>query len=108
MLNQILLGGNVKVGLDLSNYATKSNLKKASCVHTSDFVKKVYLASLKSDVDELYICKLKNVPTTLNSLNSLKCKVDNLDVDKLVSVPTDLSKLSDVVINEVVKKNVYD
>ena len=95
----------MKVGLDLSNYATKSNLKKASSVHTSDFVKKVYLVSLKLDVDELYICKLKNVPT---SLNSLKCKVVNLDVDKLVSVPTDLSKLSDVVINEVVKKNVYD
>ena len=71
----------MKVGLDLSNYATKS------------------------DADELYIDKLKNIPT---SLYSLKSKVDNLDVDKLVTVPTDLSKISDVVISEVVKKNVYD
>ena len=40
-------------------------------------------------------------------LNSLKSKVDKLDLDKLVPAPFDLSKLSDVVKNDVVKKNVY-
>ena len=48
---------------------------------------------------------MKNVPT---NLNNLKSKVDKLDVDKLVPVPVDLSKLSDVVKNDVVKKDVYN
>ena len=43
-----------------------------------------------------------------SNLASLKTEVDKLDIDKLVPVPLDLSKLSDVVKNDVVKKNVYD
>ena len=39
----------------------KSHLKKATGVGTSDFAKNEDLASLKSDVDKLYIDKLKNV-----------------------------------------------
>ena len=38
----------------------------------------------------------------------LKTEVDKLDIDKLAPVPTDLSKLSNVVKNDVVKKDVYD
>ena len=38
----------------------------------------------------------------------MKSKVDKLDVDKLAPVPVDLSKLSDVVENDVVKKDVYN
>ena len=38
----------------------------------------------------------------------MKSKVDKLDVDKLIPVPVDLSKLSDVVKNDVVKKDVYN
>ena len=37
----------------------------------------------------------------------MKRKVDKLDADKLVLVPVDISKLSDVVKNNVVKKDVY-
>ena len=33
------LGGNVKVQLDLSNYATKADLKKAAGVDTLKFAK---------------------------------------------------------------------
>ena len=36
----------------------------------------------------------------------MKSKVDKLDVDKLVPVSVDLSKLSDVVKNDVIKKDV--
>ena len=36
----------------------------------------------------------------------MKSKVDNLDVDKLVPIPVDLSKQSNVVKNDVVKKDV--
>ena len=38
----------------------------------------------------------------------MKRKVDKLDVDKLLPVSVDLSKLSDVVKNDVVKKDVYN
>ena len=48
---------------------------------------------------------MKNVPT---GLNSLKSKVDKSDVDILVLLPVDFSKLSDVVRNDVVKKDVYN
>ena len=78
-----LFGGYINVRVDLSNYATKSDIKNISDIDTSRF-------SLKSD------------------LASLKTEVDKLDIDKLVPVPVDLSKLSDVVKNDVVKKAVYD
>ena len=94
------LEGRVKVELDLSNYATKADLKNATAVYTSKFSKKIDWASLKSNVDKLDIDKLKNVST---NLSDLEIKLDKLDVDKLVPVPVDLSKLSDVV-----KKDVYN
>ena len=39
------------------------------------------------------------------NLASLKTEADKLDIDKLIPVFVDLSKLSDVVKNDVVKKN---
>ena len=53
--------------VDLSNYATKADLKNATGVDTCDFAKKADLANLKSDVDKLDIDKLKNVPSKLKS-----------------------------------------
>ena len=76
-------GGDINVKVDLSNYATKIDLKNISHVDTSSFALKTNLASLKTEVDKL-------------------------DTDKLVPVPVDLSKLNDVVKNDVVKRNVYD
>ena len=76
-------GGNINVKVDLSNYATKTDLKNVTDVDTSSFVLKKNLANLKAEVDKL-------------------------DIDNLAPVPIDLSKLSDVVINDVVKKSVYD
>ena len=70
-------GGDIKVELDLSNYATKTDLKN---VDVSSFASKRNLANLKTEVDEI-------------------------DVDKLKTVPVDLAKLSNVVKNDVVKKN---
>ena len=94
----------VKVELDLSNYATKVDLKNATGVDISKFAKKVDLANLKFNVDKLDIDKLKNVPT---NLSNSKSKVDKLDVDKLIPVPVDLSKLNNVVKHDVVKIGVY-
>ena len=59
---------NVKVEMDLSNYATKTDIKNSIRIDTSSFAKKVHLTSLKTDVDKLDINKLKNVPTNLKSL----------------------------------------
>ena len=60
------LGGRVKFELDLSNYATKSDLKNATGVDELDFAKKDCLANLKPDVDKLNIDKLKNVANNLS------------------------------------------
>ena len=58
-------------------------------------------ANLESEVYELHFDKLEKVP---NGLNRLKSKVDKWEFDKLVHTSVDLRKLSDVVINEIVKK----
>ena len=97
--------GRVKVKLNLSNYATKADLKNAAGVDISKFAEKVDLACLESNVDKLDFDKLKNIPS---NLSNLKCKVEKLDVHKLVPVLVDLSKLSDGVKNDVVKKDVYN
>ena len=97
------LGVQLKVELDLFNYATKTDLKNATGIDTSSFAKKVVLSHLKSDVDKLDVDKFKNIPT---NLNNLKSKVSRLNVDKLVPVPIDLNKISHVVKNDVVKKDV--
>ena len=73
---------NVKFELDLSNYATKTDLKNTADVDTSDFVKKTGLATFKSDVD-----KLKNVPSNLsNELEILKLETTSVDLSKLSNV----------------------
>ena len=55
------LGANVKAELDLSNYATKADLKNETGVDTSDFAKKTDLANLKFDVDKLDVDKLVSI-----------------------------------------------
>ena len=90
----------MEVKLNLPNYATKSDLRNATGVVKSNFAKKSYLASLKSNVYELDNDKLKSVPSCLDSLKSKVC-------DVLKPVPTDLQKLSDLVYKKVVKKYVY-
>ena len=76
-------GGDINIKVDLSNYATKADIKNISHVDTSSFALKTNLANLKTEVDKL-------------------------DIDKLVPIPADLSKLSNVVKNDVVKKTVYE
>ena len=98
-------GGYDNVKVDLSNYATKADIKNITHVDTSNFALKTNLANLKTEVDKLDIDKWKGLP---NNLSNLKTKVDKLDIDKLAPVPADLSKLSNVVHNDVVKKTEYD
>ena len=69
--------GNINAKVDLSNYATKSDIQNNSHLDTSSFALKRNLAGLQNEVD-------------------------GLDIDKLVPVPVDLSKLSNAVENDVV------
>ena len=45
-------GGNINVKVDLSNYATKVDIKNISHVDTSSFALNPNLASLKTEVDK--------------------------------------------------------
>ena len=74
---------NIKVKIELTNYATKGDIRNITHVDTWSFALKTNLSSLKTEVDIL-------------------------DIDKLVPIPNDLSKLSNVVKNDVVKKTVYN
>ena len=74
---------NIKVELDLTNYATKNDLKNITHVDVSTYASKTNLAALKREVDKI-------------------------DVDKLKTTPTDLDRLSNLAKNDVVKKIDYN
>ena len=102
----IWMRGDSNVKVDLSNYRRKVNLKNAAGVDTSSFVKKkTEIASLKSNVDKLDVDKLKNVPI---DLSNFKSKVEKFDIGKLKTTLVVLSKLSNIVKDDVVKKDVYN
>ena len=48
-------GGDINVKVDLSNYATKANIKNISHADTSSFALKTNLTSLKTEINELDI-----------------------------------------------------
>ena len=52
-------GGNLKVELDLSNYATRTDLKGATGTDKSNLALKSNLAKLKAEVDKTDVDKLK-------------------------------------------------
>ena len=58
-------GGEINVKVDLSDYATKTDLKNVSNVDVSSFAPKSNLASLKTEVDKIDADKLKTVPVDL-------------------------------------------
>ena len=74
---------NIKVELDLANYATKTDLKNITHVDVSSYASKTNLAALKTEVDKI-------------------------DVDKLKTTPADLAKLTNAIENDVVKKTDYN
>ena len=85
---QELFCRDINVKVDLSDYATKANIKNISHVDISSFALKSKLAGLKIEVDKFYIDKSKRLP---NNSSNLKNRVDELDIYKLVHVPVDLS-----------------
>ena len=77
-------GGDLNVRVDLSNYATKTDIKNISHVDTSSCALKSNLASLKTEVDKLDIDKLLPVPINLSKLSDVKNDVKKTVFDKLV------------------------
>ena len=83
-------GDSIKVKIDLSNYATKTDIKNISHVDTSSFALKTNLASLKTEVDKLCIDKLAPVPVVQNDVvkkavyYKLATKVNNIDTSTFV------------------------
>ena len=75
--------GDISVKVDLSNYATRTDLRNVSHVDISSFALKSNVASLKTEVDKI-------------------------DADKLKTVPIDLAKSSNVLKNDGIKKTEYD
>ena len=74
---------NIKVKSDLTNYATKTDLKNITHVDVSSFGSETNLAALKTEVDKI-------------------------DADKLKTAPADLAKLTNAIENDVVKKTDYN
>ena len=103
-------GGDINVTVDLSNYATKDDIKNITHVDTSSFALKKKLANLKTEVDKLDIGKLANVPVDLNKLNNvakndvvkktvydkLVAKVDNFDTSGLVKKADYNTKITEI------------
>ena len=56
---------NIKVILDLVNYATITDLKNITHVDVSSFASKTNLAALKTEVDKIDTDKLKTTPADL-------------------------------------------
>ena len=54
---------NIKVELDLANYATKTDLSNITHVDVSSFASKTNLAALNTEVDKIDADKLKAAPT---------------------------------------------
>ena len=56
---------NIKVELDLANYATKTDLNNITHVDVSSFASKTNLAALKTEVDKIDADKFKTTPADL-------------------------------------------
>ena len=98
-------GRNINVKVDLSNYATKTDLKNVTHVDTSSFALKTNSASLKTEFNKLDINKLAPVLLIwVNWVMLLKMMYDKLKktvFDKLAA------KVNDIDTSEFVLKTKY-
>ena len=86
--------GDIKVKLDLSNYATKTDLKNVTHV---DVASKTNLASLKNEVDKIDVGKLKTIPADLAKLTNKVTNdlVEETDFNALEKKVTDIKTRQD-------------
>ena len=95
-------GEDTYVKVDLSNYATKTDLKNVSHVDVSSFALKLNLGSLKTEVDKLDIDKLLPIPVDLSKLSDVKNDVKKTEYNKLVT------KIDNIDTTNFVKKPKYE
>ena len=79
--------GDISVKLDLSVYATKKDLKRSTGVDLSNLAAKLDLVSLKTELDQTDVDKLKTVPANLNELSNelSNCVVKKTVYGKLIN-----------------------
>ena len=87
---------NIKVELDLANYATKDDVKNITHVDASSFASKTNLAALKTEVDKTDTDKLKTAPTDLAKLtNAIENDVKKTDYNaKVTSIEAQITGLT--------------
>ena len=87
---------NIKVELDLANYATKDDIKNIIHVDVSSFASKTDLAALKTEVDKIDADKLKTTPADLAKLtNAIEHVVKKTDYNtKVTSIEAQIAGLT--------------
>ena len=85
---------NVKVQLDLTNYATKTDLTNITHVNISSFASKTNLAALKSEVDKIDVDKLKTAPVDLAKLTNAVENDEKLTIILVTSIETQIAGLT--------------
>ena len=95
-------GGNIDDKVDLSNYATKTDLKNVTHVDNSSFALKTNLANLESEFDKLDIDKLPPVPNEFSKLN-----VGKNDVVKKAAIDKLVAKVNNIDTSDFVRKTTY-
>ena len=85
---------NIKVELDLTNYATKTDLKNITHVDVSSFASKTNLAALKTEVDKIDVDQLKTTPVELtNAVENDLVKKTDYDT-KVTSIEIQIASLT--------------
>ena len=111
-------GDSIKANIDLSNYATKTDIKNISHIDTLNFALKANLAHLKTEVDKLDIDKSVPVPAYFSKSSDVKKtvydklvpKIDNIDTSDFVfktKYQTDKTEVENRIcdMSNLVKKN---
>ena len=99
--------GNIKVELDLSDYATRADLKNPAGADSSKFAKQDNSASLKLETDKLDIAKSETTPVALSALSDVVKNnvVKKTECDELVK-KVNTFKTTDT--SDLVKKTDYN
>ena len=100
---------NVKVELDLTNYATKTDLKNITHVDVSSFASKTNLAALKTEVDKIDLDKLKTAPVDLAKLtNAVKnAKVTSIEAQIAGLTKNTADNLADITTLKAIDTNSF-
>ena len=100
---------NIKVELDLTNYATKNDLNNITHVDTSNFASKTNLAALKSEVDKIDVDKLKTGPVENDLVQKTvyNTKVTSIETQIAGLTKNTVNSLADITILKAIDTNSF-